>query len=166
MITAEQIIALLGLKPHPEEGGYYAETYRSHETLPRNVSPDRYTGPRSLATAIYYLLTPDSFSAMHRLQSDELFHFYLGDPVKMLQLRQDGSGEIFTLGTDLLKGMRPQVVVPRGVWQGAGLLPGGRFALLGTTVAPGFEFADYEAGQRDVLIDAYPRFRDSILSLT
>ena len=119
MITAEQVISLLGLKPHPEEGGYYAETYRSHETLPRNVWPDRYPGPRSFATAIYYLLTPESFSAMHRLQSDELFHFYLGDPVKMLQLRPDGSGEIFILGTDLLKGMRPQVVVPRGVWQGA-----------------------------------------------
>ena len=166
MITAEQIISLLGLKPHPEEGGYYAETYRSRETLPRNLWPERYTGPRSFATAIYYLLTPDTFSAMHRLQSDELFHFYLGDPVIMLQLRQDGSGEILTLGTDLLKGMRPQVVVPRGVWQGAGLLPGGRFALLGTTVAPGFEFADYETGQRDLLMNAYPQFRDIIGGLT
>ena len=166
MITAEQIISLLGLKPHPEEGGYYVETYRSHETLPGDVLPNRYQESRSFATAIYYLLTPDSFSAMHRLQSDELFHFYLGDPVIMLQLRQDGSGETLTLGTDLLKGMRPQVVVPRGVWQGAGLLPGGRFALLGTTVAPGFEFADYEAGQRDLLINAYPQFRDIIGCLT
>jgi hypothetical protein len=166
MMTVEEIISLLHLKPHPEEGGYYIETYRSHEIIPEDALPGRYQAPGSFATAIYYLLTPDSFSAMHRLQSDELFHFYLGDPVKMLQLRQDGSGEIFTLGTDLLKGMRPQVVVPRGVWQGAGLLPGGRFALLGTTVTPGFEFADYEAGQRSFLINAYPHFRDSIISLT
>ena len=87
---------------------------------------------------------------MHRLQTDEIFHFYLGDPVEMLQLGPDDSGKVLILGTNLLRGMRPQVIVPAGVWQGSRLLPGGRFALLGTTVSPGFERADYENGQRDL----------------
>ena len=102
---------------------------------------------------------------MHRLASDEVFHIYLGDPVEMLQLFPNGSGNVVTLGQDLEKGMRPQVVVPRGVWQGSRLVPGGRFALLGTTVAPGFEFADYEQGRRDDLLEAYPAFREIILAL-
>jgi uncharacterized protein len=166
MITSDQIISLLNLKPHPEEGGYYIETYRSHETLPKDGLPERYRGERSLGTAIYYLLTPDSYSALHRLRTDEIFHFYLGDPVSMLQLWPDGSGRIIHLGSNLLQGMQPQVVVPRGIWQGARLLPGGRFALMGTTVSPGFEFLDYETGQREPLMNVYPHFRDAILSLT
>lgn len=166
MITADQVKALLHLAPHPAEGGYFAETYRSEEYMAAGALPARYAGPRSLGTAIYYLLTPDTFSAMHRLTSDEVFHFYLGDPVEMLHLFRDGSGHVVTLGADLLTGMRPQVVVPRGVWQGSRLVPGGRFALLGTTVAPGFDFADYEHGRRDHLLQAYPAFRQTILALT
>ena len=166
MVTAEELIALLHLKSHPEEGGYFVETYRSDESIPDKTLPPRYRGARSFATAIYYLLTPASFSAIHRLQTDEIFHFYLGDPVEMLQLLPDGSGKILLMGTDVPGGMTPQVVVPKGVWQGARLLSGGRLALLGTTVSPGFEFSDYEAGDRDLLIHSYPRFRDRILSLT
>ena len=166
MITIEGILSLLRLKPHPGEGGYFVETYRSNEFIPASILPGRYKGARSFATAIYYLLTSDTFSAMHRLQTDEIFHFYSGYPVEMLQLWPDGSGTIITLGADFLKGARPQVVVPRGVWQGARLSTGGRFALLGTTVSPGFEWADYEAGQRDSLTLSYPRFRDLIFSLT
>ncbi len=166
MITAERLISLLRLKPHPREGGYFIETYRAGESIPENGLPPRYSGKRSFATAIYYLLTPSSFSAMHRLQTDEIFHFYLGDPVEMLQLRPDGSGKTLLIGIDILKGMKPQVVVPKGVWQGARLLSGGRHALLGTTVSPGFEFADYETGERDLLIHSYPCFRDQILHLT
>ena len=165
-MTAKQIISFLHLKPHTEEGGYFIETYRSLETIPEEALPDRYKGLRSFSTAIYYLLTPDSFSYIHRLQSDEIFHFYLGDPVEMLQLWPDGSGRVLILGSDLLNGMKPQVVVPRRVWQGARLLPGGRFALLGTTVSPGFEFADYESGQRNELIKSYPQFREWIIALT
>ena len=94
-MTAEEIIAWLKLKPHPKEGGFFSETYRAGETIPANVLSSRYSGPRAFGTCIYYLLTPPTFSAMHRLQSDEVFHFYLGDPVEMLQLlarrhRQDG----------------------------------------------------------------------------
>ncbi len=121
---------------------------------------------RPFGTAIYYLLAPETFSAMHRLKSDEIFHFYLGDPVEMLQLLPDGTGRTLLLGPDLLSGMQPQVVVPAGIWQGTRLLKGGRFALLGTTVSPGFEFADYESGQRDKPIKSYPKFREWIIPLT
>ena len=166
MVKTDQIIALLHLKPHPEEGGYFVETYRSSEIIPGKALPSRYDGVRSFGTAIYYLLTPETCSAMHRLRSDEIFHFYLGDPVEMLQLLPDGSGKVTTMGFDILHGMQLQVVVPRGVWQGARLLEEGRFALLGTTVSPGFEFADYESGRRDELVRSYPRFRDLIVALT
>ncbi len=166
MLTADQIIALLNLTPHPKEGGYFRETYRSSETIPEKALPKRHRGMRSFATAIYYLLTPETFSAMHRLQSDEIFHFYLGDPVEMLQLWPDGSGKAITIGSGIFKGMQPQVIVPRGVWQGGRLIMNGKFALLGTTVSPGFEFEDYEIGQKDDLIKSHPQFRDLITALT
>lgn len=166
MLTSDQIITLLNLKPHPREGGYFIETYRSSEAIPEKTLPSRYRGMRPFGTAIYYLLTPETFSAMHRLNSDEIFHFYLGDPIEMLQLWPDGTGRTLMLGLDLLEGMQPQVVVPTGIWQGARLLKSGRFALLGTTVSPGFEFADYESGQREELIKSYPKFRELIIALT
>jgi predicted cupin superfamily sugar epimerase len=166
MLTAQKIITLFNLKLHSEEGGYFIETYRSSETISEKALPGRYKGGRSFGTAIYYLLTPKTFSSVHRLQSDEIFHFYLGGPVEMLQLWPDGSGKVLTLGSDILNGMLPQVVVPGGVWQGARLLKNGGFALLGTTVSPGFEFADYESGRRDELIKSYPQFRELIIVLT
>lgn len=166
MITAEELISRLGLQPHPQEGGAYVETYRSAEQIPKAALPDRYGGSRWLSAAIYYLLTPDTFSAMHRLQSDEIFHFYLGDPVEMLHLRPDGSGRILILGPRIEEGMHPQLIVPRGVWQGSRLRPGGSLALMGTTMSPGFEYADYEHGQRDGLLAAYPDFREMITALT
>jgi predicted cupin superfamily sugar epimerase len=166
MITADQIKNLLHLKPHPEEGGWFIETYRSSEAIPEKALSNRYKGVRSFGTAIYYLLTPESFSAMHRLRSDEIFHFYIGDPVEMLQLWPDGSGRVLVIGSDILNGMQPQVVVPRDVWQGAKLIKNGKFALLGTTVSPGFELIDYESGRRDGLIKAYPQFQDLIIDLT
>jgi uncharacterized protein len=164
MITAEQLIAALELKPLPVEGGYYRETYRSNLELPAGCLGGTYRGARWLGTAIYYLLTPDAFSALHRLPGAEVFHFYLGDPVEMLQL-DNGSGRIITLGQDVLAGQMVQTVVPGGVWQGSRLRPGGRFALLGTTMAPGFDFADYEAGVRSDLTVQYPAFADRIARL-
>ena len=125
-----------------------------------------YSGPRAAATAIYYLLTPETVSTLHRLASDEVFHFYLGDPVEMLHLLPDRSHQVLTLGHDLAAGMTLQVVVPAGVWQGARLAAGGRWALLGCTVAPGFEFADYEHGRRAPLMRAFPAARDLIVALT
>jgi len=165
-MTAEEIIQVLRLKPHPKEGGFFSETYRAGETIPKDALPLRYGGARACGTCIYYLLTPTTFSAMHRLQSDEIFHFYLGDPVEMLQLLPEGMGKLVVLGSDLRAAMEPQVVVPRGVWQGARLIAGGRFALLGCTVAPGFDFADYEHGRRNDLVKSHPRFRQEIQTLT
>ena len=164
--TADELIALLGLQPLPGEGGYFRETYRSTDRVALAALPGRYSTDKAAATAIYYLLTPDNFSALHRLLTDEVFHFYLGDAVEMLQLFPGGEGRIVTLGRDLTAGQQPQLVVPQGVWQGSELVPGGRFALLGATMAPGFDFADYEAGQRDALVATYSAFADRIRRLT
>lgn len=165
MPSADAIIDLLGLAPLPEEGGYFAQTYR----LAAGALPGPPTaGPRPVATAIYYLITPDAFSALHRLPGDEIFHFYLGDPAEQLRLGPDGSGRVVIIGPDLLAGQRPQAVVPGGVWQGTRLVPGGPhgYALLGTTMTPGFAAADYEGGRRDALIAAYPAYRELIAALT
>jgi uncharacterized protein len=165
-VTAEEILRLLGLTPLAHEGGFFAETYRASENIPAGFGGIDPNHARSLATAIYYLLTPDTFSALHRLPGDELFHFYLGDPVEMLQLGSAGEARVIVLGTDLAAGMRPQVLAPRGVWQGTRLLPGGGLALLGTTMSPGFDPADFELGRREALMAEYPAHRDRILTLT
>jgi predicted cupin superfamily sugar epimerase len=165
MVTAKQIRELLQMRPHPIEGGYFAETYRGAPVVPRSLLPG-YPNDRAISTAIYYLLTPDTFSAMHRVRGDEMFHFYLGDPVEMLQLKADGSGEAILLGQDIAAGMRLQHTVPGGVWQGSRIRAGGKYALLGTTMAPGFEYEDYETGQRQDLIARYPDFSHRITVLT
>jgi predicted cupin superfamily sugar epimerase len=165
-MDVETIKQMLNLEPLPTEGGFFAEVYRSNEKLPQTCLPGRYAGDRCLGTAIYFLLTNDTFSALHRLKSDEVYHFYVGDPVEALLLREDGSGELITVGNDLLSGMRPQAVVPRGTWQGSRLKAGGTFALLGTTVAPGFEFADFELANRASLLTHYPAFAEIIHALT
>jgi len=164
-LTADEIIRRLDLVPHPAEGGWFRETWRCRDSA-EGALPARYTGRRCFGTAIYYLLTPDTFSHLHRLASDEVFHFYLGDPVEQLQLFPDGSGRVVTLGPDLRAGAAPQAVVPAGVWQGARLTPGGAVALLGCTVAPGFEFADYEHGSRTALLRGWPAHADMIAALT
>ncbi len=164
-MNAQEVITKLDLKPHPVEGGYFRETYRSDLTLPGNVLPAN-PGARSLGTAIYYLLTPDTVSALHRLPTDEIFHFYMGDPVQMVQLWPDGSTKTLILGTHLLRNQVPQTVVRGGVWQGSLLIPGGQFALLGATMAPGFDYADYEEGHRKLLKAQYPDVADMIEKLT
>ncbi len=161
MPGAADIIRLLGLRPLPVEGGYYAETYRAPGPPGSDGTPGR-----AQATAIYYLLTPDTFSEMHRLAADEIYHFYLGDPVELLLLPPDGSGATVTLGPDLGSGMRVQQVVRAGTWQGSRLVAGGSWALLGTTMAPGFDLEDYESGHADALAAAYPAHAATIGSLT
>ncbi len=165
MITAEKLVKLLGLKPHPE-GGYYREMYRSDEIIGKEALPERYTGNRNYGTAIYYLLTRETFSALHRIKTDEVYHFYLGDPVELVQLLPDGSGCVVMLGNDIAGGAQVQTVVSRGTWHGARLAEGGTYALLGTTVSPGFEFADFELGDRSELIRLYTSFSDTIITLT
>jgi len=165
MLTAEQIRELLQMRPHSIEGGYFAETYRGAAVVPRSLLPG-YPGDRAISTAIYYLLTPDTFSAMHRVRGDELFHFYLGDAVEMLQLKADGTGEVIVLGQDIAAGMRLQHTVPGGVWQGSRVRAGGKFALLGTTMSPGFEYEDYETGTRQKLSAQFPQYSDMVAALT
>jgi hypothetical protein len=166
-MTADEVKKILGLAPHPCEGGYYVRTYESGERLATNAFADgRYPGPRYTGTAIYYLLEPDTFSEMHRLKSDEIFHFYAGDAVEMLQLTADGAGAVVRIGNRLEEGERPQVVVSRGVWQGARLAPGGQWALLGCTVSPGFEFEDYETATREELCAGWPEFGELLRKLT
>lgn len=164
-MTADELKRQLGLEPLPVEGGYYTQTYRSDISLPEAALAERFKGPHSVSTAIYFLLTPDTFSAMHRLPGDEVYHFYLGDPVELLVLTPDGSGEVIHLGPDLESGMRVQTVVPGGCWQGSHLSKGGEYALLGATMAPGFEWQDFEAGDGGALAAQYPDFRDRILRL-
>src|SRR5260370_21364622 len=143
-MTAEDLKKLLGLQPHPREGGWYVRTYEAAELVVAEAFVDgRYAGGRRTGTAIYYLLEAETFSEMHRLQSDEVFHFYAGDAVEMLQLREGGRGTTVVIGNDLPRGQRPQAVVERGGWQGSQLVEGGRWAVLGCTVSPGVEFRDY-----------------------
>jgi predicted cupin superfamily sugar epimerase len=165
-INASEIIHRLALEPLSGEGGFYRETYRAPEKIPSEALVGRYSTPKSLGTAIYYLLTPDTCSLLHRLPTDEIYHFYLGDPVHMLLLHPDGSSAEITLGSDLATGQRVQVVVPKGTWQGSVLLPGGSFCLMGTTMAPGFDFSDFETGERTALMEQYPERRDLINRLT
>ncbi|MGI9254451.1 MAG: cupin domain-containing protein, partial [Thermomicrobiales bacterium] len=160
--TAAELIGLLGLAPLPDEGGHYAETWSGAPlTMPSGKV-------RRHGSAIYYLVTPAGFSAMHRLPTDEVYHFYLGDPVEQLILMPGGSGHVQVLGTDFIAGQRPQSIAPAGSWQGSRLLPGGPagYALIGTTMAPGFHFEDYEHGDRDDLTARYPQWREAIMALT
>jgi hypothetical protein len=166
VLTAPQIKDLLKLQPLPFEGGFFAEVYRSTCKLPSSALPPGYPDERSLSTAIYYLLTPDNFSAMHKLRGDEVYHFYLGDPVEMLLLKQDGSAEAILIGADIASGMHLQHAVAGGTWQGARLAPGGQFALMGTTMTPGFDPADFELGNRDELRAQYSRYSPLIAMLT
>jgi uncharacterized protein len=166
MPSAKEIQELLKLQPLPVEGGYFAETYRSKFTLSQRSLPPGCSGERALSTGIYYMLTPDTFSAIHRLKGDEVYHFYLGDPAEMLILKPDGTGETLLMGQDIVSGMRLQHVVPGGAWQGSRLVPGGKFALLGTTMAPGFDLADFELGSRGELTARFPAYAELIAALT
>lgn len=159
-MTADEIKTLLRLEQHPVEGGFYRRTYVSMGYVPVGDST------RPLSSAIYYLLEPGTFSEMHMLASDEMFHFYLGDPVEMLQLADDGSSALFTLGQDLQAGELVQLLVPAGVWQGARLVDGGKVALLGCTVTPGFDFADYHTASYADLARNWPEQAERIRRLT
>jgi uncharacterized protein len=167
--TAEQIIQALGLIPLPVEGGMYRESYRPAERIPAECLPARYIDrEKPFGTAIYYLLTnqPDSFSEMHRLPTDEVFHFYLGDPLEGTLLYPDGSVRQISLGNDIFNSEQVQFTVPSGVWQGWRVKPGGAYALIGTTMAPGYTSGDYEGGDRAILLAQYPQASQQIHYLT
>lgn len=165
-MTADEIKQLLQLEPLRVEGGFFRETYRSRWKVAEEYLPEGTHGSRSIGTAIYFMITPETFSALHRMPGTEIFHFYLGDPVAMLQLLPDGTSQTIMLGSDLAAGQRPQVVVRGGVWQGSRLAPGGKFALLGTTMSPGFDYADFQIGDRAQLTAQYPGVAEMILQYT
>lgn len=138
-MTADDVIRTLGLRPHPGEGGWYRETWRAAEVVQTS------RGPRSAGTAIWYLLRAGERSAPHRVPFDEAWHWYAGSPVRLRWCAEGGPVVEAVLGPDLAAGQRPQAVVPGGAWQEAALAEGGAYALMGTTLAPGFDFADWEA---------------------
>ena len=163
-LTAQDVIAQLGLTPLEVEGGWFRETYRSELTVFGAPLPVEGDG-RTAATAIYYLLTPETFSALHRLPHDEIYHFLLGDPVEMLQLAPGAPAHRRVLGSDLRAGELLQESVRAGVWQGSRLRPGGAWALMGVMVAPGFEYRDYQHGDRETLCTQWPEAADEIRAL-
>jgi predicted cupin superfamily sugar epimerase len=166
-MTADEVKKILGLQPHPREGGWFVRTWESEEMVAASCFEDgRYDGARRTSTAIYYLLEPGTFSEMHVLESDEIFHHYMGGAVEMLQLFEDGSSARVVIGKDLEAGERPQCVVRRGVWQGSRLLREEGWALLGCTVSPGFEFVDYEDASAEELIEKWPGEAEMIRGLT
>lgn len=162
-MTSKEVIDLLQLTPLPEEGGFYKETFRS----PRRVTSET-LGDRSECTSIYYLITSDSFSALHQVDQDEIFHFYAGSSVEMFQIDQNGNGRTIIIGNNLLQEEQPQVIVPHGVWQGTKLLnkTDESWALLGCTVSPGFEIENFHIKTRKELIEIYPQHRDNITKFT
>ena len=156
--TAAEVARWFKLEPLAEEGGFFRRTAESAVLLPE-------TGRRAYS-GIYSLLTPDGFSALHRLSADEIWCFHAGDAVESLRLSPDGRGGWVRLGLAPSAGEQPQNVVPANTWQGTRLLPGGRWALMSCIVAPEFRWEDFELGRRDALVSAYPDFIEGIRALT
>jgi len=159
-------VAQLQLAPHPE-GGYFRETYRASETIARAALPERFAGDRAHSTAIYFYLPDGQTSTLHRIAADEVWHFYSGAPLTIVEVHPDFGVRETVLGVDLASGQRPQYVVAAGVWFGAIADRGD--CLVGCTVAPGFDFADFELGDRAALralMAAHPGAGDVIDRLT
>ena len=160
---AQSFIQALRLQAHPE-GGYYRETYRSDRVI--DVPGAGGVVPRNISTGIYFLLEKDDFSAFHRIKSDEMWHFYAGQALEVIELQPTGELLCTRLGNDIGQGCAPQHVVPANTWFAARVAPGGEFALVGCSVAPGFDFADFELAQRAALSDQFPQHRQIIAGLT
>jgi predicted cupin superfamily sugar epimerase len=159
---AQELIERLGLIPHPERG-FYVETYRA----PLSVAGLPHGGPRAASTAIYFLVTraqPTTY--LHRLKSDELFHLYEGGPLDVLLLGAAGGGRVQRLGVDVAAGERPQLVIAAGTWFAVELAPEASHCLFGCTVAPGFDFADFELAQGPELAARFPEHAARIARMT
>ncbi len=164
MLTPRQIIDHYNLQPHPE-GGWYKETYRSKESIGSLALPSRYGSSRVFCTFIYFLLEKGEFSAFHKIQSDEAWHFYAGDPMQVFILEEDGSLTTIELGSDVKKGQLFHYVVPANHWFASRPSPGSAFSFTGCTVAPGFEFSDFQLADADTLSAAYPKYAELIREL-
>ncbi len=157
-----QLVEIYGLLPHPE-GGFYKETYVSKEQIPQATLPTRFTGDRPFSTAIYFLLTQGNFSAFHRIKSDECWHFYEGDPLLVHVIKADGNYELIKLGPNAINGEMYQAIVPAGAWFASESV--GAFSFVGCTVAPGFDFADFEMADKEVLLSLYKQHEALIQKL-
>lgn len=166
LLTADYFIKELNLLAHPE-GGFYKETYRSTGIILREALPAYFNGDRSFSTGIYFLLRSGEFSHLHKIASDEMWHFYYGSAltVYVIDPKNTSLNEI-NLGRNLSNGEVFQAVVPQGCWFGAKVNSADGFALVGCTVSPGFDFNDFEMAKRDELLAAFPQFKDVINSLT
>jgi len=164
MEIVKELIQRYQLQPHPE-GGWYKEVYKSKEKIPANALPERFSGDRAFSTAIYFLLEAGNFSAFHRIKSDECWHFYTGDPLWVYVLMPEGKLEIIPLGSNFTKGELFQYIVPANCWFASHPAPGSSFCLVGCTVAPGFEFADFDLADAMDLVKEYPAHEKIIREL-
>lgn len=164
MTKLKTIIDRLGLIPHPE-GGFYKETYRSEGQISSSNLTD-YSGNRNFATCIYFLLTADNFSAWHKIKQDEIWHFYDGDPIRLHLLSPKGGYSQILIGRDFNHDQVPQFVVPGGHWFASEVMSPGSFSLVGCSVAPGFDFADFELAKRESLTTQFPQHQGIIRRLT
>lgn len=164
-ITINNLISLYDLLPHPE-GGFFKETYRDVGLVSKTALPERFSGDRCFSTAIYFLIPEGKKSCLHRIKSDEVWHFYLGGPLTLVQIAPDGRIDKIILGQDVLHGQKLQHVVPAGYWFGAYPNQGSNYSFVGCTVAPGFDFADFEMGQRDDLLKLFPHAKEELFFLT
>jgi hypothetical protein len=164
--SAEDLKRLLHLEELPFEGGFFRQTYVANDEILKEHLPERYAESKSICSAILYLLTPDSFSALHKLATDEIYHYYLGDPAELYELHPDGTASKVVLGADIVNGQQVQHVARRDAWQGSRVAPGGEWTLLGTTMAPGYTQADFELGKAASLIREYPAQEQIIRFLT
>jgi uncharacterized protein len=165
MIRTENIIRALQLNPHPE-GGFFRETYRSMGVISKDELGNKYSGKRNFSTCIYFLLTSENFSAFHRIVQDEAWHFYEGSPLSLHMISPQGEYARVIIGRNFEKGEVPQFVVPGGTWFAAEVASIDSFSLLGCTVAPGFDFEDFEMGRRDELISLFPELNEIIFRLS
>ena len=164
MLTSHQLIQQYGLRPHPE-GGWYKETYKSSEYIPAAALPERFGDSRAFSTAIYFLLQQNEFSAFHRIKSDECWHFYAGDALVIYVIKQDRKLDIISLGNDILNGQLFQYTVPANCWFASKPAAGSNWCFVGCTVAPGFDFTDFELADASTLSDIYPDHKSIILQL-
>lgn len=162
---AAKIIDHLKMQPHPE-GGHYCRTYLADLMLKKEALPSRFSGDRALSSAIYFLLQGEQFSAIHRIKSDELWHFHEGASLNLYIISPLGEMTKRKLGSDIESGEEFQIVIPAGSWFGAKISKPNSHTLFGCTVAPGFDFADFELGTRDQLLRLFPKHAETILSLT
>ncbi len=157
MLSAKELVKHFDMLPHPE-GGYYKETYRSDELIARNALPQRFVGNRSFSTAICFLLEKGNFSGFHKIQSDECWHFYAGQSLFIYVLHSNGALEIIKLGNNILNDEVFQAVVPAGCWFASEPAPNSEFSFVGCTVAPGFDFADFELAKAEELVKEFPKY--------